>query len=135
MIREMMFCLLMPAAVTLTGCGHAPVAQLGAGRPASPLGPLVGRDELLGTGRPMLLDALRIARPIYFAARGQTTLVEQGMSPMVVVIDGLVLPDLEALRATPVSEVVSVRRLSVAETFFRYRRSVSVGALEIVLRR
>jgi hypothetical protein len=54
---------------------------------------------------------------------------------MIVVIEGLVLPDLEPLRTTPVSEVVQVRRLSVAETYMKYSRSVSVGALEIVLRR
>lgn len=135
MIREMMFCLLVPGAVALAGCRHASPATVDMLRSAPPLGPLVGRDELLGTGRPLLLDALRVARPTYFASRGPATLVEGGTSPMVVVIDGLVLPDIDALRATPVSDVVSVRRLSVAETFFRYRRSVSVGALEIVLRK
>jgi hypothetical protein len=51
------------------------------------------------------------------------------------VINGMVIPDLEILRSTPVEDVVQVRRLSVAETFNRYNRSVSVGALEIVLRR
>ena len=54
---------------------------------------------------------------------------------MVVVVNGMVLPDLEVLRSTPVSDVVQVRRLGVAETFNRYNRSVSVGALEVVLRR
>ena len=39
-----------------------------------------------------------------------------------------------AERAVTPVHVVQVRRLSVAETYFRYHRSVSMGALEIVLR-
>jgi hypothetical protein len=54
---------------------------------------------------------------------------------MIAIVDGLVYPDLESLRMTPVSEVVLVRRLSAAETYYRYNRSVSAGALEITLRK
>ena len=131
MMREMMFCLLVPGAITVAACQYVPPATM----PEPRLGPLVGRDELQSTGRPWLLDALRIARPAYFLSRGPTTLAGQSLEPLVVVIDGVVLPDLEPLRSTPVSEVVEVRRLSASETYLRYNRSVTVGALEIVLRK
>lgn len=131
MIREMMFCLLVPAAAAVTGCQHAPVSTA----PDTRLGQLVGRDELLRTGRPWLLDALRVARPTYFISRGPTTIALQNVTPMVVVIEGQVLPDIELLRSTPVSDVLQVRRLTVAETYHRYNRSGSAGALEIVLRK
>ena len=123
--------LLAPIALLLAGCQHAPPAMLS----TQPLGHMIGQQELLGTGRPMLLEALRVARPTYFNPRGPATLTEQGMPQMVVVMNGLVLPDLESLRMTPVSDVAQVRRLSVAETFHRYNRSVSVGAIEITLRK
>jgi hypothetical protein len=130
MIRKLMFCLLVPG-VVVAGCQHTPVATASETR----MGPLVGRDELLSSGRPWLLDALRAVRPTYFIPRGQTTLLEQHLVPMVVVVDGMVLPDVEALRSTLVADVVQVRRLSASETFHRYNRSVSIGALEVVLRR
>jgi hypothetical protein len=126
-----MFCLLVTGAIAVAGCGPSRVTPA----PEPRLGPVVGRDELLSSGRPYLLDALRVVRPTYFLSRGQATLLEQRLVPMVVVVDGMVLPDIEELRSTPVSDVVQVRRLGVAETYQRYNRSVSVGALEIVLRR
>jgi hypothetical protein len=126
-----MFRLLVPTALLLTGCQHRPPATLS----TQPLGHLVGQQELLSTGRPMLFEALRLVRPNYFNTRGLTTLTEQGMPKMVVIVDGLVLPDLESLRMTPVTEVAQVRRLSVAETYFKYHRSVSAGAIEITLRK
>lgn len=113
-------------------------------RPTSPstvpspqprLGAEVGREELVGTGQPWLLDALRMARPAYFLNRGPTSLGGDKVPPMVVVVDGFVLPDLEPIRSMPVTDVAEVRRLSPAETWFKYRRSVGVGALEIALRR
>jgi hypothetical protein len=131
MIRETLFCLFAAGAVAPAGCGHAPPVI----RSEPRVGPLVGRAELLSTGQPWLFEALRIARPGYFIGRGPTTITGRSLPPMIVVIEGLVLPDLEPLRTTPVSEVVQVRRLSVAETYMKYSRSVSVGALEIVLRR
>jgi hypothetical protein len=57
------------------------------------------------------------------------------MPTMLVVVDGLPVADVELLRSMPVADVVQVRRLSPSETYFRYNRSVSIGALEIVLRR
>jgi hypothetical protein len=33
-----------------------------------------------------------------------------------------------------VGDVVEVRRLSASETYFRFNRSVSVGAIEVTLR-
>jgi hypothetical protein len=131
MIRKLMICLLVPAALVVVGCQHMSVAAA----PETRVGPLVGRDELLSSGRPWLLDALRAVRPNYFIGRGQTTLMEQRLVPMVVVVDGMVLPDVESLRSTLVSDVVQVRRLGVAETYHRYNRSVSIGALEVVMRR
>ncbi len=123
--------LLVPVAVAVTGCQHAPPST----RPDSPLGPIVGREELLSTGQPLLLDALRVARPLYFLSRGPTSINAQNISPLVVVMEGMVLPDLEQLRTTRVADVAQVRRLSASETFFRFNRSVSVGALEIVLQK
>ena len=123
--------LLAPIALLTAACQHAPPATLS----PQPLGHLVGQQELLGSGRPMLFDALCVVRPNYFNTRGLTTLTEQGMPKMIVIVDGLVLPDLETLRMTPVTEVAQVRRLSVAETYYRYNRSVSAGALEITLRK
>jgi hypothetical protein len=131
MNQRLMFSLLLTAATAVAGCGQSRVGAA----PEPMMGPLVGRDELLSSGRPWLLDALRIVRPNYFIPRGQATLLEQRLVPMVVVVDGMVLPDVEALRSTPVSDVVQVRRLSVSETYNRYSRSVSIGALEVVLRR
>lgn len=131
MIRRSLLCLLTTAAITVAGCGQSRVGLT----PEPLMGPLVGGDELRSTGRPWLLDALRAARPSYFIPRGQTSLVEQRLVPMVVVMNGMVLPDLEVLRSTAVADVVQVRRLSVAETYNRYSRSVSVGALEVVLRK
>ena len=131
MKRTMTLRLLAPIALLLTGCQHAPPAML----PTQPIGHQVGQQELLGTGRPMLFEALRIVRPTYFNTRGPVTLTEQGMPSMVVIMNGLVLPDLDVLRMTPVSDVVQVRRLSVAETFFKYHRSVSAGAIEITMRK
>ena len=130
MIRKMVYRLLLPASVAISGCHYVPSGTA----PETRLGPLVGNDELARTGRPLLLDALKVARPNYFSSRGATTLLEQGMQPMVVVLDGHVL-DVETLRVTPVKDVVQVRRLSPSETFFRYNRSVTVGALEIVTRK
>jgi hypothetical protein len=127
----MLFRLLVPGAIAMAGCGHAPPATVPDAR-LEPIGPRVGRDELLRTGRPLLLDALRLVRPNYFASRGPTTLREEGMPPIVVVIEGLVLADIEPLRSIAVSDVAEVRRLSVAETFFRYNRSVSIGGIEVV---
>jgi hypothetical protein len=131
MIRRSLFCLLVTAAMAVTGCGQSRVVAGSEPR----LGPVVGGEELINSGRPWLLDALRAVRPSYFIPRGPTTLQEQRLAPMVVVINGMVLPDLEVLRSTAVSDVVQVRRLSVSETYNRYNRSVSVGALEVVLRR
>ena len=121
--------LLAPAALVLTACQHAPPATLS----TQPVGHMVGQQELLSTRRPNLFEALHVVRPSYFNRRGPTTLTEQGMPAMIVIVDGLVLPDLEALRMTPVTEVAQVRRLSVAETYFRYHRSVSAGAIEITM--
>lgn len=126
-----MVCLLLPAAVVFVGCQHTPVAAA----PEPQVGRVVGRDELLSSGRPWLLDALRAVRPSFFTGRGQATLLEQRLEPMVVVLDGVVLPDVEALKSTLVSDVVRVRRLGVIETYHRYNRSVSIGALEVVLRK
>ncbi|MDQ6635054.1 MAG: hypothetical protein M3Z10_09910 [Gemmatimonadota bacterium] len=131
MIRITLFCLLTTAGITVAGCGQSRVSTMSEPK----MGQLVGGDELLSSGRPWLLDALRVVRPGYFIPRGQSTLLEQRLVPMVVVINGMVLPDLEVLRSTAVSDVMQVRRLSVAETYNRYNRSVSVGALEVVLRR
>jgi hypothetical protein len=130
MMRKMMYRLLLPASVAISACQYTPRGVA----PETRLGPLVGSDELAQTGRPLLLDALRVARPNYFNSRGPTTLLEQGLQPMVVVLDGHVL-DIETLRVTPVKDVVQVRRLSPSETYFRYNKSVSVGALEIVTRK
>jgi hypothetical protein len=130
MIRRLLLCLLVPGAVAATGCQHAPHDIA----PAPRLGAKVGREELLATGRPLLLDALRAVRPSYFLSRGPTTLTGEGMVPMVIVIQGMVVPDLEPLRTTPVGDVVEVRRLSASETYFRFNRSVSVGAIEVTLR-
>ncbi|MFL5607891.1 MAG: hypothetical protein ACJ8AD_15675 [Gemmatimonadaceae bacterium] len=129
MIRRSVFCLLLTVAVA--GCGQSRVSTTSEPK----IGSVVGSSELLGSGRPWLLDALRAVRPGYFIPRGPSTLLEQRLVPMVVVINGMVLPDLDALRSTPVTDVEQVRRLSVSETFNRYNRSVSVGALEVVLRR
>jgi hypothetical protein len=126
-----LFCLLMTAGIAVAGCGQSRVSLT----PEPMMGSVVGGDELRSTGRPWLLDALRAARPGYFIPRGQTTLLEQRLVPMVVVMNGMVLPDLEVLRSTAVADVVQVRRLGVSETYNRYNRSVSVGALEVVLRR
>jgi hypothetical protein len=126
-----MFCLLATAALAVAGCGQPRLSST----PEPKIGAFVGRDELMSSGRPWLLDALRAVRPGYFTPRGPTTLLEQRLVPMVVVINGMVLPDLEVLRSTAVSDVAQVRRLSVSETYNRYSRSVSVGALEIVLRK
>ena len=131
MIRRSLFCLLTTASMAVAGCGQSRVSTTSEPK----MGPMVGGEELLSSGRPWLLDALRVVRPGYFTPRGPTTLLEQRLVPMVVVINGMVLPDLEVLRSTAVSDVVQVRRLSVAETFNRYNRSVSIGALEVVLRR
>lgn len=131
MIRKSLFCLLVTATLAVAGCGQPRVNAT----PEPKVGPLVGGEELVNSGRPWLLDALRAVRPGYFVPRGQSTLQEQRLVPMVVVINGMVLPDLEVLRSTAVADVVQVRRLSVSETFNRYSRSVSVGALEVVLRR
>ena len=131
MTRTMILRLLAPIALLLMGCQHASPTTL----TIQPIGHQIGQPELLGTGRTMLLEALRVARPSYFNTRGQMTLMEQGMPQMVVIMDGLVLPDLESLRMTPVRDVVQVRRLSVAETFHRYNRSVSAGAIEITMRK
>ena len=123
--------LLAPVALVLTACQHAPPSTLS----TQPIGHMVGQQELLSARRSNLFEALRIVRPSYFNTRGPTTLTEQGMPAMIVIVDGLVLPDLESLRATPVTEVAQVRRLSVAETYFRYHRSVSAGAIEITMRK
>ena len=131
MIRRSLFCLLTTATIAVAGCGQPRVSTT----PAPQMGPMVGGEELLSSGRPWLLDALRVVRPSYFMPRGPVTLLEQGLVPMVVVVNGMVIPDLDVLRSTPVSDVVEVRRLGVAETFNRYSRSVSIGALEVVLRR
>jgi hypothetical protein len=127
----MMFRLLAPTVLLSAACQHAPPAMLS----TQPIGHVVGRQELLGTGRAMLSEALPIVRPTYFHSRGPTTLLEQGTPKMIAIVDGLVYPDLESLRMTPVSEVVLVRRLSAAETYYRYNRSASAGALEITLRK
>jgi hypothetical protein len=131
MIRRSLFCLLVTAAMAVAGCKPPGASST----PEPKVGQLVGSDELQSSGRPWLLDALRVVRPSYFNPRGQTTLIEQRLEPMVVVINGMVIPDLEVLRSTPVSDVVQVRRLTASETYHRYNRSVSVGALEVVLRR
>jgi hypothetical protein len=131
MTRTMMFRLLAPLVLLSAACQHVPPATL----PTQQPGHLVGRQELIGSRRTMLFEALRVVRPNYFNTRGPTTLLEQGMPAMIVIVDGLVYPDLESLRMTPVTEVVQVRRLSVAETYHRYNRSVSAGALEITLRK
>ena len=131
MIRKSLFCLLVTAALAVAGCKPSSVSTT----PEPQVGPLVGGDELQSSGRPWLLDALRVVRPSYFNPRGQATLIERRLDPMIVVINGMVIPDLEVLRSTPVADVVQVRRLSVSETYHRYNRSVSVGALEIVLRK
>ena len=130
MTRAMLHRLFVPVAIAIGGCHRGSSVAV-----APPmLGSVVGQDELLTTGRPWLFDALRITRPSYFNSRGQTTINGQDIVPMVVVIDGVVLEDLEPLRTTPVEHVVQVRRLSVSEAYFRYHRSVSMGALEIVRR-
>jgi hypothetical protein len=131
MNRTILVCLLATAAAAATGCQHTPPSV----EPDSRVGPLVGQDELLRTGRPWLFDALRVVRPNYFSSRGAPSLLQQNVAPMVVVIDGLVLPDMEPLRNTPVSSVAQVRRLTPSETYFRYNRAVSIGALEVVLRK
>ncbi len=127
-MRTTLYRLLLPACVAIAGCHPAPN-----GAPAQ-IGAVIGTEELVSTGRPFLLDALRVARPNYFSSRGMTTLAEQTVPPLVVVLEGNVL-DMELLRVTPVKDVVQVRRLSPSETFFRYHRSVSVGALELKLRK
>jgi hypothetical protein len=130
MMRKMLYCLLVPACVAGLACHNAPNRTA----PATALGPLIANDELARTGRPFLLDALRVARPNYFNSRGGFTLMEQRLEPIVVVLNGHVL-DVETLRVTPVADVVQVRRLSPSETYFRYNKSVSLGALEIVTRK
>ena len=133
-MRTRFYGLLLPAGLAIAGCQPAPLGAPGQiGAPAQ-IGSLIGTEELVGTGRPYLLDALRVARPNYFASRGMTTLAEGTVPSIVVVLEGNVL-DAELLRVTPVKDVVQVRRLSPSETFFRYHRSVSVGALEVKLRK
>lgn len=131
MMRTMLRWLVVPAALVIAACHQGPSVAA----PESKLGPVVGGEELLNTGRPWLFDALRITRPSYFLGRGQTTVNGQNVVPMVVVVEGVVLDDLEPLRTTQVEDVVQVRRLSASETYFRYHRSVSMGALEIMLRK
>jgi hypothetical protein len=131
MIRRSLFCLLVTAAIAVAGCGQSHAST--SSEPKT--GPLVGGEELVSSGRPWLLDALRAVRPDYFLPRGQTTLMERRTVPMIVVINGMVIPDVEVLRSTPVSDVLQVRRLGATETYHRYNRSVSVGALEIMLRK
>lgn len=129
MRRRLLFCLLATGVLAAAGCG-TPRAQL-ASQPL--LGSVVGREELVSSGRLSLLDALHIVRPMYFQSRGQTTLSDQYVAPMIVVIDGLVVSDLDVLNSTHAADVLQVRRLGPVETFQRYNRSVSVGALEITL--
>ena len=96
MIRKSLFCLLLTAAMAVAGCKPSSVSTT----PEPQVGPLVGGDELQSSGRPWLLDALRVVRPSYFNPRGQATLIERRLDAMIVVINGMVIPDLDLVIAS-----------------------------------
>jgi hypothetical protein len=95
---------------------------------------LVDFSQLERTRRASLYDALRGVHPEYFAPRGRLSVYNTPQTTLLVYTKGMLMGEVDVLSWIPVSQVRSVRRLGVVETFNKYGRSTTAGALEIEFR-
>jgi hypothetical protein len=95
---------------------------------------LVDYSQLERTHRASLYDALRGVHPEYFVPRGRLSAYFTPQTTLLVYTKGMLMGETDVLSWIPVSQVRSVRRLGVVETFNKYGRSTSAGALEIEFR-
>jgi hypothetical protein len=119
--------------LTMLACyAHDPAAQ-----PAAPgrigVGDVVMQEELVASGATSLYDALVRTRRNFFRPRGVSSLTNPPADAILVFRDGAIMGTLNVLSMMRATEVRSVRRLSVTETYHRYGRNVSVGGLEVEL--
>lgn len=101
--------------------------------------PLYGSDvvsyaQLERTNRASLYEALRGVHPEYFRVRGRVSVTNMPETALLVYTKGMLLGEEDVLSWIPVSQVRSVRRLNVVETYNKYGRSTAAGALEIDFR-
>jgi hypothetical protein len=95
---------------------------------------LVDYSQLERTHRVSLYDALRGVHPEYFVPRGRLSVYHTPQTTLLVYTKGMLMGETDVLSWIPVSQVRSVRRLGVVETFNKYGRSTTAGALEIEFR-
>lgn len=100
-----------------------------------PLTPVITRAELQRESGSTLLEVVRRIRPAFLSSRGMTSLESAAPIRVLVVIDGMPQGDVDVLQTIRAADVLQVRRLSVAETYLKYGRSVSSGGLEVTLDR
>ena len=104
-------------------------------RRSMPLTPVITRAELQRESGSTLLEVVRRIRPAFLSSRGMTSLESAAPIRVLVVIDGMPQGDVDVLQTIRAADVLQVRRLSVAETYLKYGRSVSSGGLEVTLDR
>jgi hypothetical protein len=104
-------------------------------RRSMPLTRVITRAELQAEAGSSLLEVVRRIRPSFLSSRGATSLQSPAMIRVLVVIDGMPQGDVDVLQTIRAADVLQVRRLSVAETYLKYGRSVSAGGLEVTLDR
>ena len=92
---------------------------------------LITSAEIRRTGASNVYDALLQLRPAFLATRGAISFRNEPPLQFAVVIDRRVIGGLEELRAMEVTDVASVRRLTVAEVFQLTGVAVSAGGVEV----
>jgi hypothetical protein len=121
---------LVSVCVALAGCHQSTQPRLDM-RSTVLTGNQVSGFELRESGAFTLYDALVRTRANYFRARGVSSILNVPRDDILVFSGGMLMGDLESLRAISPSDVRVVRRINAVETFHKYGRTVSIGGIEL----
>lgn len=89
-------------------------------------------DEIAGTGAATAYDAVRLLRPFWLVARGNSVMGREGEDMIVVYLDGSRLGGIEALRQVSARNVGSIEYLDSAAATLRWGAGHLHGAILIV---
>lgn len=118
---------LLVATCLLSACA----SNGGVGAVTARTGDVILQSELIESGTSTMYDALVHARPRFFAPRDAIVTSSAPTESFLVFWNGVVLGGADVLRTIRPSDVLVARRLGTMETYYKYGRRVSVGAVEL----
>ena len=121
------------ALVLVGGCASGG-GEAGATRPASGGRYLILRAELEATNFTNVYDAVRRLRPTWLRTRGVTS-TRDAAPVLAVFIDNVRSGGIERLESLSIDQVERVRYLSPTDATTRWGTNMTLGAIEVIMRK